>query len=155
MKVEWYSIYSVGIDCVDRQHKALLAYTNQLYDVRNKQLAAIEKLRLIRNALSYVDAHFKTEEDIMLAIGFDKYDDHKKEHTDLVKTVFSVIADFEASGQINVKALADYLAKWIVNHIAKTDRIHFKNMIDKGLTNEFALKYVRKFERFVNIVRTK
>ena len=144
----WLPDYSVGITVVDLQHKALVDLTNTLARLKGRKISPINCVKLLNNAITYVDDHFSTEEDIMEARKFELSDSHKKEHSDFKNNVINVAKEFESTGKIDLNGLATYLREWIINHISKIDKQHFKIMKKAGLTDEIASIYNRPLQGF-------
>jgi hemerythrin-like metal-binding protein len=149
----WVPNYTVGITVVDMQHMQLVDLTNTLYSLKDTKLSPLECLKLIKNAISYVENHFQTEEDIMEARKFELVESHKKEHKDFLGNIIKVVQEFESSGNIDLKSLSKYLKDWIRKHIATVDKQHFKIMMKHGLTNDIADDFNRPLDNLVLEIR--
>jgi hemerythrin len=152
---DWVPDYSVDLLVIDNQHKKLVDLTNQIYKLRKSKLSPLECLKIIRSAISYVDEHFSTEEDIMEARKFELIESHKKEHANFITTTLKIINEFEKTGNIDLDNLATFLKTWIIKHIATIDKQHFKIMIKHGLTNEIANDFGRELPALFKITEKK
>ena len=122
--VVWQNTYSVGIKLIDEQHKELIKLTNKLFascmtsHERTRQIF----LDTIHEAVDYVGYHFGTEEKVMERVNYPKYNDHKKEHADFVREVFSKVDEFNAGKMRSSLSFVYYLRDWVLHHIAVSDK---------------------------------
>ena len=121
--VFWDDAYSVGFEKIDNQHKELVRMTNALFEgcKQGSTSADVAFMRTIRGAVEYAQTHFYTEEKYMKQVDYPDLADHKKEHDSFVNTVLGAVKDFEA-GNSEPLALARFLKKWLLNHIAVSDK---------------------------------
>ncbi|MCK4840586.1 MAG: hemerythrin family protein [Methylococcales bacterium] len=131
--IEWSEQLSIGIDSIDRQHKTLISYINELNNAINKDLTANGKKDLvtivINKLVNYTRIHFVYEEAIIF--GFSSYPeaaDHKEKHEKLFKGV-DVFKERIQSVDINdieyfeelCTELMMYMNEWLTNHILIED----------------------------------
>jgi hemerythrin len=139
--VKWEAAYSVGVKLIDDQHKELVRMTNELSLGCQKggNEAEIYFMRVIQGAVKYVKTHFTTEEIIMERLKFPEYLEHKKEHEEFVAEVLRDVKAFEGGGKLVPLEFAQFLQKWVLNHIAKSDKrygIFFEDLRKKGQLDE-------------------
>ena len=86
-EIPWDNRYTLGIDIIDTQHKHLFALVNRLYDLDENKTTK-DKIRTILYEFSdYINTHFKEEEeeeDYMSYIRYDKLQEHKELHKELI-----------------------------------------------------------------------
>jgi hemerythrin len=121
--VAWDDSFSVNYPLIDNQHKELVRMTNILFmGCKSGSTAAdVVFMKTIRGAVEYAQTHFYTEEKHMTLANYPELEAHKAEHTDFVKTVVQAVKDFE-EGNSEPIALARFLKKWLLNHIAVSDK---------------------------------
>ena len=121
--VEWQDEYSVGIPMVDDQHKELIKLTNELYQscLDGDDQARASFKEVIQKTVQYIKFHFSAEERIMSNVKFPDYKEHKKQHEGFVKEVIEGAKRFE-EGKAVPYVFVDFLKKWILNHIALSDK---------------------------------
>jgi hemerythrin len=121
--VEWSDSYSIRIPLIDEQHKKLLAMTNDLYAACNYNTDSGRKQfeQTIHDAVAYTKYHFATEEKIMLLISYPHMKQHKKEHTDFVRTILENVRAFEEGKPLVPNQFVRFLKDWILSHVAITD----------------------------------
>lgn len=120
MPIEWDDNLKTGIALIDNQHQELLVMLNRLERFRcgkESFLDAFEELQ------SYVDVHFKTEEEYMIHIKYSEYAEHKSCHDKFVedlKIIRNRMEDVE-----NISDLGDelfrFVGDWITNHYSNED----------------------------------
>lgn len=90
-KIPWDDRYSLGIEAIDTQHKQLFALVNRLYDLQENKNTKDELRTILYEFSDYMQTHFKEEEEFMLSIGYDKLEEHKQLHKDIINHLTSVI----------------------------------------------------------------
>jgi len=121
--VVWNDAYSVGFEPIDNQHKELVKMTNNLFESCKMGTSAADKtfLKTVQKAGDYARTHFSEEENYMAQAGFPQLAEHKKKHNDFMDVVLKSIHEFEA-GKTAPLELARFLKKWLLDHIAVSDR---------------------------------
>ena len=121
--VSWSVDYSVGFDPIDSQHKELVVMTNALFEKCTQGASAADKtfMQTIKKASDYARIHFSDEEKYMQQAGFPNLRDHIKMHSDFLDSIINALQDFE-SGKTAPIELARFLKKWLLNHIAISDK---------------------------------
>jgi len=121
--VVWDDIFSLGFKPVDDQHKKLVLMINELFTACKMGVieADMAFMDIAKKTLEYTETHFADEEDYMRDVNYPRFNDHKKQHIDFIAAVEKTIEDFEA-GNTEPIEMARFLKKWLLNHIAVTDK---------------------------------
>ena len=121
--VSWDDSFSVGFDPIDDQHKELVNMTGELFQACEQGVIAADMvfLETIRKALDYAETHFADEEEYMRKVNYPHLDEQEKQHDAFVAEVQKSIEEFEA-GNIEPIDMARFLKKWLLNHIAVSDK---------------------------------
>jgi len=121
--VVWDDIFSLGFKPIDDQHKKLVLMTNELFMACKEGVIAADVafMETAKKTLAYTETHFSDEEDYMREVNYPRFNEHKKQHEDFVASVQKTIDEFEA-GNTEPIDMARFLKKWLLNHIAVTDR---------------------------------
>jgi len=82
--------------------------------------AAVGKIFL--GLADYTAIHFKTEEDLMVQHKYLSFQEHKKEHDDLIQQVQVFRLRAEKNDLAITIDLMMFLKDWLVNHIMGTDK---------------------------------
>lgn len=129
--IEWKDSYGVGVKIIDKQHKKLFSWINQLY------LAAKEnKTEPIQEALKglqeYINFHFGVEEKYFDEFEYFNKAEHKMEHKIYADKMTSFVKQYKADGAVPADAL-DFLESWIIGHVLGSDKKYVKCFHDHGL----------------------
>ena len=125
VKFEWNENYELGIPEIDLQHKKLISISNELYDVATKDDVNLKLTmsKILKNLTDYTVYHFTSEEDFMKKYGYEGVPMHKIAHDNFVAEVTQQIKKLDSSSKEAVLLFYDYIANWILAHIAKADKI--------------------------------
>ena len=118
--IEWRDEYSVGVPEMDQQHKGLIALINRLTEEEH----STGMIAYVFDALDqYVKEHFRAEEALMRAAGYGDLKQHKKQHRDFEGWLRAVKQSHAAGASTFMLAetVNDFLRKWLIDHILKTD----------------------------------
>ncbi len=122
--VDWSNSYTVGIDIIDNQNKHFIGITNDLYlkclegDATNKEYFS----KTVKDIVSYIKEHFKTEEELLIKVKYPDINEHKKEHSDFVQMVIKEVKDYESGKMFVPNRLVRYMRDWVFEHIAISDK---------------------------------
>jgi hemerythrin len=121
--VAWDEAYSVGVDLIDNQHKSLVNMVNTLFSYceLGDEHAEIAYLKAVNSAMEYAKTHFTEEEKFMRMAGYPKLDEHIKEHEAFVAEIVKSVRLFEKGKTTPIK-MAEFLKKWLLQHIAVSDK---------------------------------
>ena len=121
--VAWDNAYSVGFDPIDNQHKELITMINTLFESCKQGAENADKAFFvtIKKAVEYARNHFTDEVKYMVQADFPNVNEHRKQHDDFVATVLKAMNEFEAGNTAPIE-LAQFLKKWLLNHIAISDK---------------------------------
>ena len=119
---DWKDSMSVGHQMIDRDHKMLIQYVNEMHAAmmagKGKDIVGAILNRLV----AYTKDHFGREEIVWKSGRYADFDQHKKQHTDLLATV----AEFKVKYDKGTVALSvdvmNFLRNWLTNHILISDK---------------------------------
>lgn len=136
MPIVWRDAMCVGHEGIDADHVRLIeiinAYEAELaHGVHERALAAI-----LRRLYDYAHTHFAREEQVQIDCGYPFHQAHRKEHQELLQQVQQIIRThfIERSEPINAKSaadLAEFLRRWLTDHIIKAD-LRMKPYLEAG-----------------------
>ena len=116
----WIPELDTGISEVDKQHRRIVEYINELHDARidgNREGVAA----VLAETVDYTLSHFAFEEQLMIDAGYMFSGPHKKVHELFVRRVGEFKARFEA-GEDVAEELHSMLSRWLFNHIRNDDK---------------------------------
>ena len=130
--IEWEERYSTGVLAVDKQHRMLFEFFNDL-DECIKTGRGEQYLETSFPLLeAYAKAHFNFEEGCMNQLQCPFARKNKEEHEAFVVKVGEVKKKFETLGASEelLTQVHSFLEKWIIEHIMRVD-IHLKECVKK------------------------
>jgi hemerythrin len=122
----WKESLCIGVDIIDRQHKALFAKADELLKEFHNSGAG-HKQKYIDAVLflkDYAVNHFAEEEAYQKSIGYKYFESHKKLHVNFIANVLEHEKNMLASdfADKDVKAFTGMLIAWLLHHIAESDQ---------------------------------
>ncbi len=146
-------ILSVYIRGLDNQHKYLVNTLNSLYHATIAGESASVASSILKRLVDYTKFHFRSEEILMEKYGYpqEKYLRHVKEHRAFVDATVRFRERYER-GEANLTVdVFKFLATWIKNHVAGTDRDYGRFFLEIGIANYTPQKTRREgIEKSVN-----
>lgn len=123
-KIQWQSIFEVGVPEIDAQHRNLVSMINKLEDAltAGKGLVNEEIGTVLIQLVDYTQTHFADEERIQEEIHYSDRVAHAEMHRKLVSQVKAILLKLKKGGTVNVFEMMNFLRDWLVNHILKEDR---------------------------------
>ena len=122
--MEWSESLEIGVVEVDEQHKELVHRVNEFYAAIKENKSKAEALRILKYLGSYVVVHFADEERLQVRYNYPGYVEHKKIHTEFIKTVRELTAEVEKEGvgTTTFLTIASTLSNWLISHISIQDK---------------------------------
>jgi hemerythrin-like metal-binding protein len=131
--LRWSSNLSVGLDCIDDQHKMLVDLINELHQAMGNGSGKTAVGGVLSKLVDYTKTHFKFEEDLFEKHGYEETTEHKGVHAKLV----GQLADFQEqfkTGESDISIeLLEFLKEWLITHIKKTDTRYVPFLRSKGI----------------------
>ena len=124
-KLSWNDSYLLGIAEIDLQHKKLLSLADDMYEIVNGDEATLKVnlSKVLKSLTDYTVYHFTNEEEFMKKYGYPSADMHKSMHDNFIAEVTKQIKSLNSATKIEAERLYSFLASWVLNHIAKSDKV--------------------------------
>jgi hemerythrin len=123
--INWSPSLSVGVPCLDRDHKLLLDFTERLSGMLlHADVQSITCTHAIETLLSIARFHLKREEFLMQALRFPERSGHEKVHDGLrewCENIENTLSNDCQAATLRKKVIF-FVATWWVNHIMKQDK---------------------------------
>jgi hemerythrin len=119
----WDDSFLIGIKELDHEHKVLIDNINRLHEelARHDEKSAIDKC--LGDIYARMQAHFALEEHVMKEHGYKHFDEHKREHDELLDSYTEYMAQFlNDTGVSSSNTIEDKLKHWVINHIVTSDK---------------------------------
>ena len=120
---KWDDSFLIGIEELDHEHKVLIEDITRLHEelARHDEKSEIEKS--LGDIYARMQAHFALEEHVMKEHEYEFYDEHKREHDELLDNYTEYMLQFlNDTGVSSGNLIEDTLTHWIVNHIITSDK---------------------------------
>jgi hemerythrin len=123
---EWRSELLLHIPEIDRQHQELVARASDLHSALDNAIGAAKPSHELQTKLSalaeFAEKHFRSEEKMMRAHGYDGYESHAIEHARLLEQIYLISREF-SSGKIDpTGVLMFFMQNWTEQHILGADK---------------------------------
>ncbi len=122
--LQWKDQYSVGIEAVDHEHRALIDLINRLFDkvAQNEDKDTVDAF--FGDLYRGISAHFALEERFMCERGYDQLPQHKSDHELLLDEIRDIMDAFESHEAAGAE-LGMRLDAWFSRHFETQDaRLH-------------------------------
>lgn len=124
--LEWRDEFSIGIEGVDHEHRALIDLINRLHQELVEQKAAPRTGAFLGEVHAQIAAHFALEEQIMKQQRYADYTAHKVDHEILLDEIRDIMDAYERGDYAGgPDSLDQRLADWFGQHFRSHDaRFH-------------------------------
>jgi hemerythrin-like metal-binding protein len=120
--ITWSSKYSVGVEALDNQHKALMKALNDLHAAAMMGKAKEAAGPLIRQIISVANEHFAAEVKLMQAFKFPGLAAHRTKHAELAAQFRELVARHEKGDTTVYTQMLYFMRDWQTSHMQTDDR---------------------------------
>ena len=133
--IKWDSKFELGIPTIDEQHKNLVQLCNNFYQEilqqSNKPAFECSFSNTLHECVEYVKTHFRDEETLMKACGYEEFAEHKKRHDEFIETVLQTSRLVQNENNIkSALKFVKFLYDWVLSHIAHEDKLYVKSILE-------------------------
>jgi len=124
--LSWSDDLNIGIEVIDRQHRRIVDYINELHDAISIYGASEAQRRsaaVLNDAIDYTESHFAFEEAMLEEVDYEFLHPHKKVHEAFVHKM-QKYKERIGRGENIAAELHDTLKLWLVKHIKGEDRAY-------------------------------
>lgn len=111
----WKPGFALGIDEIDRQHKLLFTYLNDVMERHSDAGGIFENLK------AYAGVHFAGEEKLMRKIAYPGFEGHVQQHRLFEERVEQLEKAVINREQQTISMLGSFLRDWFMEHILVED----------------------------------
>lgn len=134
MSISWdVEKYSVGITRFDAQHQKLFDLIDQLKDGIEHGKGERTLNEIFAGLFDYTVTHFKDEEKAMSDFKYPFFENHKRDHDELLMKINDFYARYEDGEEEISMDVFVFLVEWLYKHIAETDRRYGAYFIEQGI----------------------
>jgi hemerythrin len=132
----WDNAYALGISEIDNQHKILFSIYDEFVQAFNNEKSSEHIKTLLEKLDSFRIFHFETEENMMIKLKYDLYEQHYKEHQFFAKTIAEFAQHFKYGNKVLVNEIIGFLKKWFISHISGSDVLFKDYIVEQGYSLE-------------------
>jgi hemerythrin len=133
MLIEWSDELSVGIQEIDEQHKVLVGLVNEMDEAIRQHHGSEVTAEILQRLAEYTKIHFAVEESLFRIFDYPGYEEHKKQHDELIREVLE-LQNKVNSGKKSVSfQLLHFLKMWLTQHILDSDKEYGPYLLKSGL----------------------
>lgn len=123
MSIKWRPEMEIGIEEIDRQHKALINAVNNFLQACAGGKGKEEVGKTLTLLSNYVVTHFNYEQEYQKKYNYPKHEQHLKMHRAFLKEVENLKDKFEEEGASLYFTIqfSKKVVNWIVTHIGGAD----------------------------------
>lgn len=127
---EWNVNYSVDIESIDNDHKALFGIINQLFSAMTEGKAMELVKETVQQLENYSKTHFQREEIFFKTTNYPGFAEHKLQHDLFIEKVKGFKKEIsEKNTHLSIEILG-FLRDWLINHIKISDK-QYKDHLKK------------------------
>ncbi len=142
---KWDDSLNIGVEVIDRQHRRIVEYMNQLHSAHRE--GDRDKVETVLHGLiDYTVTHFTFEESLMEQAGYPISEAHKKVHESFVKRVRH-FHELHKQGESVAPRLLSDLRVWLTNHI-RNDDLDYRPYVEKFIKRQQGGWLKRSLTRF-------
>ena len=131
--LDWSDSYNVGIDQIDRQHKKIVSFLNELYAAMQDGKGNDVLGKVLSDLVVYTKTHFATEEKLMERHNYPDFQNHKNVHEKMAAKVLDLNQQFRDGVVTSPIQITNFLKKWLTSHINDTDKKYGPYLASKGV----------------------
>ncbi len=118
----WNSKYSVGVEALDNQHKALTNALNELHAASIRGKAEEIAGPLIRQLVSLAREDVSAEERLMESIRYSGPAAHQAKHQERTEKLAEFVARHEKRDTMVYTQLLNFIRDWLTKHMQTEDQ---------------------------------
>jgi hemerythrin len=119
LPITWTDDLDTRIDVIDKQHRRIVDYINDL-EVAHTSGDKESVRRVLDDLIDYTMSHFAFEESLQEEAGYKYAKPHKKVHDLFIRRVNDYVERFKL-GEDVTDSLHQMLTSWLINHIKRDD----------------------------------
>lgn len=127
----WDDALQIGHAAMDDDHRKLVELVNNFQNNLNAPLPFADLLQDLDQLLEFTSWHFRHEERLMNSCGYPEMIAHKKEHKELIATLYQLHSRVRDKDDGVLAELSRFIKEWLHRHIPEVDRklgLHLQNL---------------------------
>lgn len=122
-KFSWRDDYKIGIEEIDREHKAIIDNYEKLYQYMTSGKGHEYYSEIVDFLKLYVNEHFAHEEVFQASIHYDQLEEHKEYHRLFKEKIKGIIKNYKGDEVTDMDLVKFnlFLKDWLLHHILIED----------------------------------
>lgn len=116
----WREEYRIGHPKVDQEHRQFFDLVSAFSQGCRQGLDRDAMIDLLEEILLFGRFHFRSEENVMRALGFEGLQAHRELHRQLIDRLGRMIVGVKL-GRYAPAEVEEFLVKWLVRHVTRED----------------------------------
>ena len=116
----WQERYLIGHPRIDREHRLFFDIVAAFSEGCRQRLGRDALISLLEEVLLFAKFHFRSEENVMRALGFEGLQAHRELHRQLIDRLGRMIVGVKL-GRYAPTEVEEFLVKWLVRHVTRED----------------------------------
>lgn len=118
--LQWSEEFSVGNDRIDFEHRIFYGLINEYRSARESNEPQDKLARILQEIALYAKFHFRSEENIMIDVGYPDVERHRIQHYSLIEVLNNKMLGLDM-GSCSYQEVEDFLLVWFVLHVTRED----------------------------------
>lgn len=131
--MEWSSKFATRIPSIDRQHKVIIGFINDLHAGMEEGEVRGVVGHTLQGLINYTRVHFAYEAMLFKVHGFADQEEHLAVHERMVEKIGDFKQRFDKGEADISEELLDFLKNWLFHHILEDDMAYAEQLRDKGV----------------------
>ena len=131
-RLVWTTEMSVDIPHIDAQHRFLFGQINELVDLRERGGSRERLLRVLKALMHFSDAHFDSEDEVMIDSDFPLFINHRAEHQNYITRLAGFVDEYAKEHQNLPDSMLKFLVAWWFQHTCQSDQKYARWVRSRG-----------------------
>jgi len=131
-RLVWTTEMSVDIPNIDAQHRFLFGQINELVDLRERGGSRERLLRVLKALMHFSDAHFDSEDEVMIDSDFPLFINHRAEHQKYITHLAGFVDQYVKEERNLPDKMLEFLVAWWFQHTCQSDQKYARWIHSQG-----------------------
>lgn len=118
----WKDSFNIGIEEIDRQHRAFLEYLNECQQHISGINDSCIDAEMLKKLREYAVKHFRFEEKLMEAAGYPEKEHIEQQHKFFEAKIEELGVGINDGGKSHYESILAFMRDWFLKHILVEDK---------------------------------
>jgi hemerythrin len=120
---KWTKLHAAFVPEIDAEHQRLFRAGDELQQAIEAGAGVARLSSIVQSIITISDEHFSHEERLMRSSHYPIYAWHKQQHDGARRRLRQFELSLAGGGEASARQMMEYLAGWLKDHTALTDRM--------------------------------